>query len=148
MLEGQNSRVLVDALCVRQSVISTSSTQSETLSGATSIKKLTLPSLRTVRAMDHFPFNKEIKISFKWDSEPMIKAVKKGYSRDLEHLSVGQSVSVGWVHEIINILGATVEKIPTNEMPVDVFTKKISDAAKFNHLIYLLGVRTLSRKGQ
>jgi len=132
MVIGPKTRVVLGYLSKRQTVIATSSAEAETVAASVGMKKLLLPA-REVRS--------ELGIEIRSDSSAFLQALKKGYSRDLGHLSLMQGVHLGWLHELVyHKLRAAPVKVPTHENLADIFTKRLSNEELFRQLTRAMGV--------
>jgi hypothetical protein len=101
LLTGERgTRAMLGALCKLEPAISTSSAESETMAHVMGMKKLTLPMLVVIGDMITY-------IKSKIDAEACIKAIRNGYSRELEHMSLTQGVCVGWAHQLQRTLNDT-----------------------------------------
>ena len=140
---GELHRFFLGQLVKLQGVLSGSSCEAEFVAGCVTAKKLWLPLLALCTCMQL-----DVDLSFNIDAEAAIKAVRKGYSRQLAHMKLCHGVSVGWLHSLLfDILECPPTKVPGEKNPADVGTKRIVNGEHFKKLRWWLGLRPAGDAG-
>ena len=104
-----------------QTVISTSTCESEIVSMTTALKANALPTQEVLTLL----FGREMRLEVLEDNTSTIVAVKKGYSSKLSHLPRTHKLNVGWTHEVVNAPNVDINHCRSEDQLADVFTKPL-----------------------
>ena len=104
-----------------QTVVSTSTCESEVVSMTTALKASALPVQELISEL----FGREVRLEVCEDNTSTIAAVKKGYSNKLAHLPRTHKLSVAWTHDVISNPSVDLNHCRSEDQLADVFTKPL-----------------------
>ena len=125
---------LLGFLSKLQKAVALSSGEAESSGAAYVVQKMLLPANRGALS-EHIS-----EVEHCLDATTAEAALRKGYSREMAHMSVTQGVRLSWVHHVLfKVLSAKLSKVGTDKNVADIHTKP-TDYPTFVRLCKMLGM--------
>ena len=136
MSYGFPTSVCISWLCKRQTCVTLSSAEAESVALTMALRRMAMPS----RLQGLLPESTMTVVEC--DAEAVVKLMGSGgVSRALEHLRHTAGINTAWAAEVLNSPEFTLKQVPTGEQLADAFTKGLSRPA-FEIARVRLGVGT------
>ena len=145
-LTGHNSFFPLSAFSRKQTCVSHSTPEAELVAADASLRQEGLPAQIFWETLKE---GNQMKLEFYEDNQAAIQVIKSGKNPNMKHMGRTHKVCTMWLHENVqNDPDVKMIYADSLEMCADIFTKDLSDKAKWEQAIRLINIGPMGDKIQ